>query len=102
MNPQSQSWLQQNITAIVAILIMVGLGCAITFAKLPDNDKNRMFDIMLLCATFYFGSSKSSAVKDQTIADLKGSGSNPTVSANDSSTVNVLPKADEPVNTVAP
>lgn len=56
--------------AFLAFLIICGGFAMIAFCKLPDNDANRLFDIILLTATFYFGSSKSGANKDETIANL--------------------------------
>lgn len=67
--------------AFLAFIIIIGGGLLIGFAKLPDNDRNRIFDIILLTATFYFGSSKSGASKDETIATLAGNPSTQ-VSAN--------------------
>lgn len=73
--------------AFLAYLITTGGLGLIGFAGLPDNDRNRIFDIVLLTATFYFGSSKSGATKDETIASMaSGTGNNPTtVNAPDNS-----------------
>lgn len=56
--------------AILAYVIIIGGGLVILFGKLPDNDRNRIFDIILLTATFWYGSSKSGAAKDETISNL--------------------------------
>lgn len=56
--------------AILAYLI-IGCGFAlISFVKLSDTVSNRIFDLMFLTSTFYFGSSKSGATKDEAINTL--------------------------------
>lgn len=64
--------------AYLGFIIMIGGGVAIYFGHLADNDKNRLFDIMLLTATYYFGSSKSGATKDETIASMAATNAIPT------------------------
>jgi len=56
--------------AILAFVALIGGGVLIKYGALPDNDRNRIFDLMFLAATFYFGSSKSGASKDETISNL--------------------------------
>lgn len=72
--------------AYLAYTILIGGGLIIEFGHLQANDNNRILDLMFLSATFYFGSSKSGASKDETIATLAG---NPTVTG-DKPTVNVV------------
>lgn len=67
-------------------ILLCGFGL-ISFGKLTDNVSNRIFDLMFLTATFYFGSSKSGATKDETISSLANNQSNPVVNTAD--TVNV-------------
>lgn len=53
--------------AVVAYVIMIGGGLMILFGHLTEGVNNRILDIILLTATFYFGGSKTSASKDETI-----------------------------------
>lgn len=69
-------------------IIMLGGMLMIWKGGLDVNDKNRMFDLMFLTATFYYGSSKSGAAKDDTIAALSANQSNP-VAKTDSGDINV-------------
>lgn len=73
--------------AYLAFTILIGGGLLIKFGGLQANDNNRIFDLMFLTATFYFGSSKSGASKDETIATLANTQS-PSV-VNSADTVNV-------------
>ena len=51
-------------------IVMVGGFLLVWKGALPENDRNRLFDLMFLTATFYYGSSKSGTAKDDTIANL--------------------------------
>lgn len=75
-----------KVQAIGFYIVMIGGGLLVWIGKLPDNDRNRIFDLMFLSATFYYGSSKSGANKDETISNLAGQQA-PTV--NNADTVNV-------------
>lgn len=68
--------------AILAFVLLAGGGLLIKFGMLPDNDRNRIFDLMFLTATFYFGSSKSGSAKDDTIANLANNQNNPIATTN--------------------
>lgn len=70
--------------AILAFTVLIGGGCIIVFGKASETVDNRIFDLMFLVGTFYFGSSKSGASKDEAIANLS---QQPIV--NNASTVNV-------------
>jgi len=59
-----------KVQAIGFYIVMVGGFLLVWKGALPENDRNRLFDLMFLTATFYYGSSKSGAAKDDTIASL--------------------------------
>lgn len=63
--------------AFLAYIILIGGGLILKFGGLADNDRNRLWDILFLTATFYFGSSKSGATKDETIASMAATNSAP-------------------------
>jgi len=61
---------QTKAQAALAFIIVVGGLLIICFGHLSETSNNRIFDLMLLTATFYYGSSKSGATKDEAIANL--------------------------------
>jgi len=66
--------------AYLAFTILIGGGLIIVFGKVSETVDNRLFDLMFLIGTFYFGSSKSSASKDDAIATMATNASNnPTI-----------------------
>ena len=70
---QYSSWLTKNIVAILALIVVVGGGCIITFS--PDADvRLGVTSIVTLVLGFYFGTSASSKAKDTTIANLTDGG----------------------------
>ncbi len=71
-----------KVQAIGFYIVMIGGGLLVWMGKLPDNDRNRIFDLMFLTATFYYGSSKSGAAKDDTIASLASQNAVPTATTN--------------------
>lgn len=44
----------------------------VVFGHLSETSSNRIFDLMFLTATFYYGSSRSGAAKDEAISALAG------------------------------
>jgi len=66
--------------AFLAFTIVVGGFLMISFVNLSDTVDNRLFDLMFLTATFYFGSSKTGSSKDETIAKLAANQNNPVAS----------------------
>jgi hypothetical protein len=60
-------------------IVLIGFPCLIAFAHLSEGLSNRLLDIVLLSATFYWGSSKSGAVKDEAISNLSANQSAPTI-----------------------
>lgn len=70
--------------AILSFVIILGVGIILVFGHLTEGINNRILDIALLTATFYFGSSKSGSDKDKAIQSLS---QQPTV--NNADTVNV-------------
>jgi ABC-type lipoprotein release transport system permease subunit len=56
--------------AILSFVIIFGVGVLLVFGHLSEGINNRILDIALLTATFYFGSSKSGADKDKAIQSL--------------------------------
>lgn len=77
--------------AILAFLVLIGVGCLLEFGHLTEGINNRILDIALLTATFYFGGSKSSSSKDDTIANLT---SQPPVTTN-SGDINITQAKNE-------
>ncbi len=77
-----------KVQAIGFYIVMIGGGLLVWMGKLPDNDRNRIFDLMFLTATFYYGSSKSGAAKDDTIASLASQSTAP-IATTDSGDVNI-------------
>lgn len=68
------SWMKDAVAPVLSFLVTVG-GFLIIYFK-PEN-KTEIIGLMTLVLTFYFGSSKGSERKDETIADqLKGGGGN--------------------------
>lgn len=55
---------------IVAILIIVVGFAVIVFAHLTDAIHNRIFDLMFLVGTYYFGSSQQASKQSDTISDM--------------------------------
>lgn len=82
--------------AYLAFTILIGGGLIIVFGKVSETVDNRLFDLMFLIGTFYFGSSKSSTAKDDAIATMANNASQPSVVQTGSSPVvnNVLPDVD--------
>lgn len=56
----------------LAFLIVICILAMLSFIKLPDNVSTSLINILVMIAGFYFGSSKSSAGKDKTIAEMTG------------------------------
>ena len=59
-----------KIQAVLAVVVVAGGLCIIAFVQVNDSDKIGIFGIIGIVLGFYFGSSKSSNVKDETISDL--------------------------------
>lgn len=59
-----------KIQAVLAFIVVLGGLSIIAFVKVNDSDKIGIFGIMGVVLGFYFGSSKSSTTKDETISDL--------------------------------
>lgn len=80
--------------AILAYITVIGVGTLLVFGHLTEGINNRILDIALLTATFYFGGSKSSAAKDETIATLS-SNQAPAIGSSENTTVQINPKQNE-------
>ena len=61
---------QTKTQAILAFLVLFGVGGLLELGHLSEGLNNRILDIALLTATFYFGGSKSSTSKDETIKSM--------------------------------
>lgn len=69
------SWMKDAIAPVLAFLVTVG-GFLIIYFK-PEN-KTEIIGLMTLVLSFYFGSSKGSERKDETIKEtLEGGGNQP-------------------------
>lgn len=56
-------------TIIAVTIILIGFSI-IEFGHLSDNNCNRIFDLMFLVATYYFGSSQGQSKKDELISTM--------------------------------
>ena len=56
--------------AILAFIILIGGGMIIVFGHVSETVDNRLFDLMFLVGTYFYGSSKSSTAKDETISSM--------------------------------
>jgi len=63
--------------AILAFVVVIGVGSLLEFGHLTEGINNRILDIALLTATFYFGGSKSSSAKDETINKMVDNAATP-------------------------
>jgi hypothetical protein len=95
------SFLNTNIKPILAIIIVVlGFGyfymCSIRNIKPDPQILIAMVAAVAAATGYYFGSSQGSSKKDDALVSNVG---NPTVTG-DSPTVNVIPKPEQPVNTL--
>lgn len=59
-----------KIQAVIAVIVILGGMSIITFTKVNDADRIGLFSLMSLVLGYYFGSSKSSATKDDSINEL--------------------------------
>lgn len=64
--------LAQNlkIQAILSITVVFGGLLLISFGNVDSSDKIGLFGIMGVVLNYYFGSSRSSTVKDETISEM--------------------------------
>ena len=63
-------FLNVKIQPVLAIIVVMGGLFLIYLGNVDSSDKIGLFGIIGLVLNFYFGSSKSSTTKDQTISDL--------------------------------
>jgi len=59
-----------KIQAVIAVIVVLGGMSIITFTKVNDADRIGLFSLMSVVLGYYFGSSKSSATKDDSINEL--------------------------------
>lgn len=59
-----------KIQSVIALIIIAGGYSIITFTKVNDSDRIGIFNLMCMVAGYFFGSSKSSTVKDETISEM--------------------------------
>ena len=62
-------WLPKNIAAVLALIVTIG-GGVIMWATEQADVRTAVVGLMTLVLGFYFGSSRGSQIKDQTIAAL--------------------------------
>lgn len=67
---KDQHWLQENIQAIAAIIILITGFCFLEWGNATETIKQGVKDLMFIVATFYFGGSRASGKKDDTIAAM--------------------------------
>ena len=82
--------------AILAFVVVIGVGSLLEFGHLTEGINNRILDIALLTATFYFGGSKSSSAKDETIQSMANTMNSTTTPATTTSgDINITQTKDE-------
>lgn len=59
-----------KIQALLSVMVVLGGMSLIAFGNIDPSDKIGLFGIMGVVLNYYFGSSKSSTTKDETISDL--------------------------------
>jgi len=59
-----------KIQAVIAVIVVLGGMSIITFTQVNDADRIGLFSLMSVVLGYYFGSSKSSATKDDSINEL--------------------------------
>ena len=64
-----EAFLKANIQAIIALIVVVGGFATIVLAKVTQTDKNQIYMLMVMVLSYYFGSSRSAARKDEMIAN---------------------------------
>ena len=64
-----EAFLKANIQAIIALIVVVGGFATIVLAKVTQTDKNQIYMLMVMVLSYYFGSSRSTARKDEIIAN---------------------------------
>ena len=60
--------LKINIRGPIALIVVVWGFLTINLSAVTQTDKNQIYMLMVLVLSFYFGSSQSTAKKDETIA----------------------------------
>jgi len=75
--------------AYLAFTILIGGGLIIVFGKVSETVDNRLFDLMFLVGTYFYGSSKSSTTKDEAIATMANNASAGTSTVGSADTVNI-------------
>ena len=63
------AFLKANIQAIIALIVVVGGFATIVLAQVTQTDKNQIYMLMVMVLSYYFGSSRSTARKDEIIAN---------------------------------
>ena len=63
-------FLKTNIQGIIALIIIIGGLLFLAFVDAVDVIKTTVSNLMLVVTGYYFGSSRSTAKKDETIANF--------------------------------
>ena len=63
-------FLKTNIQGIIALIIIIGGLLFLAFVDAVDVIKTTVSNLMLVVTGYYFGSSRSTAKKDETIASF--------------------------------
>jgi uncharacterized protein YacL len=89
-----RSWLTNNITPILALVVVVGGGWVVVFSNAPDV-RLGVTTIVTMVISYYFGTSSGIRAKDKTIENLAETSSD--IRAKDK-TIEILSSTAEKVN----
>ena len=64
-----ETFLKTNIQGIIALIVVIGGYWTIWYSNVNQTDKNQIYMLMVMVLSFYFGSSRSTTKKDETIAN---------------------------------
>ena len=59
-----------SVQSIIALVVICGGGLFLAFVNASDITNTTIANMMILVLGYYFGSSRSTAKKDETIADM--------------------------------
>ncbi len=62
-----------TVQAVIAISIVIGGLLMLAFLDLKESVEVSLVNLMIMVASYFFGSSRSTAKKDETIADIAAS-----------------------------
>ena len=70
MNKLNEAFAKTNIQGLLALIIIIGGLCILAFQNASSDIKIAVVGLMSSVLGYYFGSSRSTAKKDETIANM--------------------------------